>query len=329
MNKNTTDPAALARELNELPGTVARAGNGDVAPPAGVDSAAAAGPQAGAAPQPGSAAPDAPAALSLPQGGGGPFGDPEDALLVARVVRGFSQSGWQEFCRAYPLSQWYALPVPDELATGVRLADLRAEVAAPGPAVAGDALLGALGSTMFAAQLERELLRLGRNGGGLSLVAASVAGRHALAVALGEGTVTRLERLLGETLACLLEACDSLGISAPGRYAVLLPGMGQLRTRRFTEKAQAAFSDAARPFFPTGGISAGAGAECALGVIHVSPDSTSHARDLLTRAESALEAALEQDEGHIHQEMSGASRQGETLVHSGEKRFLFFGGESQ
>ena len=295
MNRNTTDPHALARELGDLRGSL----SGHAAP----------------------AAPDAPAALSLPEGGA----DAPDARIVARVVRGFSHEGWQEFCRAYPLSQWYALPVPDEVATGVRVADLRADPACatrPGP---GDVLLGALGSSMFAAQLERELLRLSRHGGGLSLVAAALAERRRLSTALGDGTVARLERLLGETLQGMLEACDSLGSAAPGRYILLLPGMGQLRTRRFAEAAQAAFADAARPFFPTGGITAGSGAVCALGVIHVGHERAPRGADLLRRAGEALDAALSQDEGYIHQETSGSH--GSTLVQSGEKRFLFFGGE--
>ncbi|MBD5648131.1 MAG: GGDEF domain-containing protein [Desulfovibrio sp.] len=298
MNRNTTDPHALARELGDLRGSL----SGHAAPD-------------------GPAPTDAPAALSLPEGGA----DAPDARIVARVVRGFSHEGWQEFCRAYPLSQWYALPVPDEVATGVRVADLRADPSCatrPGP---GDVLLGALGSTMFAAQLERELLRLSRHGGGLSLVAAALAERRRLATALGDGTVARLERILGETLQGLLEACDSLGAQAPGRYILLLPGMGQLRTRRFAEAVQAAFAEAARPFFPTGGITAGSGASCALGVVHVRQERAPRGPDLLRRAGEALDAALAQDEGYIHQETSGSH--GSTLVQSGEKRFLFFGGE--
>ena len=297
MNRNTTDPHALARELGDLRGSLAAGAAGDPAPQA------------------------------LPEGQAGPggAGAPDNALLVARVVRGFSHEGWQEYGRAYPLRQWYALPVPDEVATGVRVADLRADPSCatrPGP---GDVLLGALGSTMFAAQLERELLRLSRHGGGLSLVAAALAERRRLSTALGDGTVARLERILGETLQGLLEACDSLGSAAPGRYILLLPGMGQLRTRRFAEAVQAAFAEAARPFFPTGGITAGSGASCALGVLHVGQERAPRAQELLTRTWAALDAALDQDEGQIYQETSG--NHGSTLVQSGEKRFLFFGGE--
>lgn len=296
-SKHNTDPQALARELGDLGRSLS-----------GTDASDTVAPQA------------------LPQGATDD-GVPDEALLLARVVRGFSREGWQEFCRAYPLSQWYALPVPDEVATGVRVADLRADPRCLGPAGSGEVLLGALGSSMFAAQLERELLRVGRHGGALSLVAAALAGRRSLAAALGEGTVARLERLLGETLHARLEACDSLGSTAPGRYMVLLPGMGQLRTRRFAEDIQNGFAEQARPFFPTGGISAGGGAVCALGVIHVGQERTAHAPELLERAESALDAALALDEGHIHQENSGS--RGSTLVHSGEKRFLFFGGDKK
>lgn len=297
MSKQRTDPHALARELDDLGRSLS-----------GSKTQAKAEPQA------------------LPEGSS-EVRSPHESLLLARVVRGFSREGWQEFCRAYPLSQWYALPVPDEVATGVRVADLRADPGFSGPAGAGDALLGALGSSMFTAQLERELLRLGRHGGALSLVAAGLAQRHRLATALGEGTVLRLERLLGETIHSRLEGCDSMGSQAPGRYLALLPGMGQLATRRFAENIQNGFAEQARPFFPTGGISAGSGAVCALGVIHVGQERTAKAQELLERAGAALDAALDQDEGHIHQEVSG--RKASTLVHSGEKRFLFFGGEQK
>lgn len=41
-----------------------------------------------------------------------------EAMLVVRLVRGLSRQRWQEFCRAFPLSQWCALPCPARLRKG-------------------------------------------------------------------------------------------------------------------------------------------------------------------------------------------------------------------
>ena len=30
----------------------------------------------------------------------------DNAMLVVRLVRGLSRQRWQDFCRAFPLSQW-------------------------------------------------------------------------------------------------------------------------------------------------------------------------------------------------------------------------------
>lgn len=248
-------------------------------------------------------------------------------MLVVRLVRGLSRQRWQEFCRAFPLSQWCALPVPGAAPEG-RVADLRSDVQPPlPPDMPPDALIGALSAELFAAQLSRELLRLARNGGGLSLICTTLSERRRLCVALGDGTVKRLERLLAEILRDNLDACDSLGDMASGRYALLLPGMGQLKARRLAERLQHAFEEQARPLFPTGGISAGTGASCALGIVCVSQGAECRAPDLLGKAEAALNAALEQEHGHIHQETPTPLGERTTLVHSSEKRFLFFGGE--
>lgn len=178
----------------------------------------------------------------------------------------------------------------------------------------------------LAAQLERELLRLGRYGGTLSLVTTEVTERRRLAATLGDDVLDRLDGLLGKSLRELLEACDSLSETVPGRYVILLPGMGQLRTQRFARSVQAAFVEAARPCFPTGGA-AGDSAACAFGILTVGQEREPRAPQLLQRAEAALDTALKQREGYIHQEISGTADHGATLVHSGEKRFLFFGGD--
>ncbi|WP_297849022.1 GGDEF domain-containing protein [uncultured Desulfovibrio sp.] len=250
----------------------------------------------------------------------------DNAMLVVRLVRGLSRQRWQDFCRAFPLSQWCAMPMPDA-APEAHVADLRADAQQQAPLVMPEALVGTLSAELLMAQLQRELLRQARSGGNLSLLCAALSERRRLCVALGEGTVKRLERLLAESLRDKLEACDSMGDLGHGRYMALLPGLGQLKARCLAERLQADFAEQARPLFPTGGISAGAGAQCALGVVCVGRGEQQDASDLMDKAAAALNVALEQEAGHIQQEVSTPLGDRTTLVHSSEKRFLFFGGE--
>ncbi len=250
-----------------------------------------------------------------------------EAMLVVRLVRGLSRNRWQEFCRSFPSSQWCALPLSENHALS-RVADLRPDVQAPlPPDLPPDSLAKALSVELFTAQLDREILRLTRSGGELTLICAALCERQRLLVALGEGTLKRLESLLAETLHEGLEACDSLGSLGPGRYALLLPGVGLFKARLLAENLQTAFAAQARPLFPQGGISAGEGPVCALGITCLPHDTTMCARDLLGKANEALNTALQQQGVHIHLETSATLNERATLVHSSEKRFLFFGGE--
>lgn len=145
--------------------------------------------------------------------------------------------------------------------------------------------------------------------------------------ALGEGTAAKLESILGLTLLSLLDDCDSLGILRQGQFICSLPGIGQLAARNFAEKCRDAFEDAARPFFPTGGISAGQSAGCSIGIVNILQGENATAAVLLKRVKAALELALSRDVGHIYQETALTPLENTTLVQSSEKRFLFFGGD--
>lgn len=251
----------------------------------------------------------------------------DEAMLVVRLVRGISANRWQEFCRHFPTSQWCALPVPGAR-PALRLADLRPDVQPPlEPDLHPDGLAHALTVELFTAQLEREILRITRNGGELALICASLRERRHLLTALGKGTLERLDKMLVETLRGGLEACDSLGCLAPARYALLLPGISLLRARMLAERLQTAFAAQARPFAPQGGISAGTAPGCALGIVCVNHSEAVRAGNLLARVEQALETALRQNEDHIHLASGNTLEERATLVHSSEKRFLFFGGE--
>ncbi len=250
-----------------------------------------------------------------------------NAVILARLVRGISSEHWQEVSQAYSLNQWQALPVPmggdDSEVTETLQADA-SHVLAVTPF---REVNGALTKTMFMRLLQRELVRLSRNGGCMSLVAATLSDRRSVTTALGENAVKRLDALLGATLLERLDACDAVGMTRRGVFVCSLPGMGQMATRHFAETCQKAFREAARPFFPAGGLGAGLGGECALGIVNVLQGESCTVPDILKRCSSTLEAALRKRETRIHQESTLAPFEGTTLVQSNEKRFLFFGGD--
>lgn len=244
-------------------------------------------------------------------------------VIVARVARGLSCESWREVFREGGLENWHAWPVSSEVTESH---DLEGPPGYALPVTPFREVAGALTSGMFASLLKRELLRMGRNGGCLSLVTAALSGKGRVGVALGEGAVARLEAMLGSILLSQLEACDALGLLRSGQYICSLPGLGQLGARGFAEKAQQCFVDTARPYFPSGGISAGQGAGCAIGIVNILQGEGGEPAELIKRAKMSLEVALSKEEGHIHQESALSPLEGATLVHSSEKRFLFFGG---
>lgn len=245
-----------------------------------------------------------------------------DAVFLAKMVRGVSCDDWRANNGARSDEGWNAFPAPagddeEELEYGDENL----------PVSPFREVRGALTSGMFGLLLDRELARLARNGGCLSLISAGVADKERLNTAIGDGAVKRLETLLGVTILDRLERCDSLGILRKGQYVVSFPGMGQLAARALAEKIQTSFRDAARPYFPGGGISAGAGAICALGIVNVPQGEGGEVTTLLKRSRAALELALGRRNSHIHQESPYAPFENTTLVQSNEKRFLFFGGD--
>jgi|GluameStandDraft_1065615.scaffolds.fasta_scaffold00103_11 FOG: GGDEF domain len=239
--------------------------------------------------------------------------------LIARFVRDIPDNEWQEFCKTYSLSQWFALHLPacynqpDGLPKNIQ-AYL-------------DDCPWILDRAAFKMRLGGELLRIARSGGAICLLLAKLADRRSLLTSLGEGTVRRLDTMLKETIEGLLEACDCLCEFDPDTYGVVLPGLGQLKSRRFAENVQRSFMEIARPFFPTGGINAGSSPTCAIGLVNVVPGEISNPAELLERAKKALDSALDDTKNHIYQESPTGDACGATLVHSNEKHFLFFGGE--
>ena len=249
--------------------------------------------------------------------------DKGSAIILARVIHGLSCEQWQEAAASEPLTQWQALPLenPGE-----------EEPADPFPfhslqLTPFREVRGVLTKCAFMSLLKRELVRLGRVGGSLSVIGATLANRSQVTTALGRATVARLDEMLGLSLLAGLDDCDGLGLLREGVFACSLPGMGQLAARRFAETSSDAFMEAARPFFPAGGLGAGLGCGCAMGIVNILPGDVCNPQDLLKRLRSTLDIALNKQGVRIHQETTATPLTGPTLVHSSEKRFLFFGGD--
>lgn len=250
-------------------------------------------------------------------------GTDDTAVILARLVKGLSLEKWDQVCHTWPLSNWRAFPVEESQSEKKIPLSENTEL----PITPFRDVHGALTAHMFKKLLDRELKRLDRNGGSLSLLGIGIANKAGLRTALGDGTVKRLDDLLGNIILSMLDNCDSLGITKDFQYLCSLPGLGQLAARNFAEKCQHTFEDLARPFFPSGGISAGKGAECAVGIVNILQGERVHSGEMIRRARKTLEIALARGEGHIHQETSFTPLEKTTLVQSQEKQFLFFGGD--
>ena len=240
-----------------------------------------------------------------------------ESVLVARLLPGFSVNRWQEFLRRYPTGRWCALPAGPGL-----LPDMSG-----GTGNEPDHLAHLLMAEMFTVQIQRELLRLSRTGGDLALVEACLCDRANLEARLGLPAVLALEVRLVDCLRQCREECDTLGCTGPGRFALLLPGVGVLRARLMAEQLQKIFAvQAAEVTAATGKGKHAAKAVCALGIACADQGGRPTPETLLGKATQAIDEALAQKHGHICVAGGAALESRNTLVHSSEKRFLFFGG---
>lgn len=241
-------------------------------------------------------------------------------MVLARVVEGISEESLLQALHSGHLSEWTVFP----LENGVILEDLETPGGQRVPVSPFGQISGLMSNNSFQKLLKGELARVSRNGGCLSIVSAGLANRSVIQRDLGEEDTRRLEALLGSILLKHLESCDSLGLLRPGQFMCCLPGMGQLAARGFSEKAQSAFQEEAQSCYPE--ARSPAKATCAMGIINLLQGETGVAPDLVRRAKLALEMAMNKKNVNIYQETSMAPLENTTLVHSSEKRFLFFGG---
>lgn len=250
----------------------------------------------------------------------------KDSLLLARLVKNLSKKDWQAFCRSYPHTQWYAIEVQPDMENTLRIAD----TAEGGSDAAMDSamIVIALQSEMFIAQLKKELLRLSRSGGSLCLISAGIVEKERFNNTLGLQAVRQMEKALYESMCGILESCDSLGAITPGKYIALLPGISQLKARRIAHQLQSTFSENANSVLSGEAPPASkARPICAVGILNIVHDSRLRASKLFSQASEALEKALLMGAPCINQVFSNEVWDEATLVHSNEKRFLFFGGE--
>lgn len=278
-----------------------------------------------------------------------PPASPQD-VLVMRRVSGLPLKRWGEFCRRFPLSHWYALPLPEGMAETLdtALADIRPDTRQDGPDPLPDhadvmnALASMLSRAMLIQQLERELQRMERNGGQLTLICGALqasrldtapglsAERPLASPPAGEGSPAHLlgERLLCETLRQRLDACDSIGSLDKGAILAILPGYGLLRGRLLAERTKTAFQLRCKGLVlgKPGVIAPFTEARCAFGIVTVTQSERPQVNALLQRARQALANARNSKE-HLYKDTGAPLIERATLVHSQEKRFLFFGGE--
>ncbi|MCR4665959.1 MAG: hypothetical protein K5657_01555 [Desulfovibrio sp.] len=224
-------------------------------------------------------------------------------LLIARVLHNMSPDRWAEFCKAYPSSNWGAIPL-SELALS-HMADSDANAA-----LLEEELQNAIITEKFTEQLERELLRLERFGGELSMFSCMV---HDA----GEKCLSKLKKTLISILRENVESCDSMALDAKGHPLVLLPGAGPVRSRHLCETLQTSFAKRTKR--------QGQEAELVLGLVSIGHTEKISADGLLSRVEEALTKALAEP-SRIFQIGPELLDERSTLVHSDEKRFLFFGG---
>lgn len=239
-------------------------------------------------------------------------GDP--GLLIMRRVRELSPETWERFRQRYPNSRWGALPLDDSRLVRTLSAVLERSAAdicpdACPPPPTGEVLTRLLSFNLFHAQLERDLLRLQRNGGQLSLVCMALTGE----ARASEGSTEAIARL-AELTARLMESCDTLGAMPDKGLLLVLPGVGPLRARSLAVRLRESYL-----------AHDGQTHTCGFGVLGLAQPMEMTADALLERIPPLLERACARPET-VESETLRPKGQPDTLVQSQEKRFLFFGG---
>lgn len=242
--------------------------------------------------------------------------DTAPGLLVMRRVHDLSPEAWERFRQRHPNSRWGVVALDDSRLTRTLSAVLERSAAdicpdaCPPPQDGEQVLTRLLSFNLFHAQLERDLLRLHRNGGQLALICMALT-EEARA---REGSTEAIAHL-AEQVTRLMESCDTLGALPDGGLALTLPGIGPLRARALANRLSEAYRAEDGQRHP-----------CGFAVLGLAQPMEMRADDLLERIVPLLARACACPEA-VASETLRPTGQPDTLVQSREKRFLFFGGE--
>ena len=233
-------------------------------------------------------------------------------FVIARLVQDVPKDDWQKFRATHPMGQWLTFTLPGNMAAE-DLGILESWLV-ENPSM--------LGKSVLISRLASELLRCARSGGTMCLMIAALGEEQG-----GESNHERanepcLEEALRNSITSIMETCDSISRLDDASLAVILPGMGQLKSRKFAENVQKNFKDRLRA------LSCGESPVCAIGLVNTASGEGCSPEELLKRAKKALSEAFGES-GHIYQECPTGDSSSATLVHSHEKHFLFFGGDSK
>ncbi len=239
-------------------------------------------------------------------------GEPE--LLVLRRVHGMTPERWRAFRQRFPNSRWGALPLNDSAVTQAlsSLMDKTSDLcpdACPPLRASDHVLARMLCSELFRAQMERDLQRLQRSGGQLSLICMDLTDE-----ARAGARCTHIMVQLADMAAQSLDACDTLGALPERGIALMLPGIGPLRAKALAMRLRERHLQESR-----------AEDTCGFAVLSLAQPARITVKDLLERIPPLLDRARARTDS-VHFEAVNTTGQPDTLVQSQEKRFLFFGG---
>lgn len=153
-------------------------------------------------------------------------------------------------------------------------------------------------------QISSELLRISRGSNDVSILVATL-----------DNDLDNLD-ILSNIIKHHLGICDTLSTIDESIHIAVIPGFGQIQSLQLAEEIQKTCTK-----------NSAIKGDCNIGLVCLDRGNIKeHAKDIIQKAKHALKKAVNQ-KNHIYQEGPGSVDDQATLVHSNEKRFLFFGGD--
>lgn len=245
-----------------------------------------------------------------------------ESVILSRLLKGVSRETWLLASHKHRLKDWHAIPaIGEDEVWEDSLVLNNGDIV---PVTPFREIHGLITRSMFTEVLKRELKRLARNGGALSLLSVGLADKDILERSYGSAVIGHLEALLASVFLSFMDLCDSAGILRKGQFLCCLFGMGQLAARSLAEKAQTEFTKKISSTMPELRLVAEAPVECAVGIVNIAQGENGNIKTIINRSSYALEMAQGRS-GRIFQESAASPLENPTLVQSSEKQFLFFG----